>query len=87
MHFNFMNKKYFDTFYLDFSRKSRIETTKEGDTVEKIIIKCVPVESQILVKKIFENKMTFEHLALRAEDFFMHSFFYLLITFICLALS
>lgn len=87
MQFNFMNKKYFDTFYLDFSRKSRIETTTEGDTIEKITIKCVPVESQILVKKIFENKMTFEHLVLRAQDFFMHSLFYLLIALIGLALS
>ena len=50
-----MNKKYFESFYLDFPKKSTIKLTKEGAFIETISIKCVPIESQNSLQKFAEQ--------------------------------
>lgn len=63
-----MNKKYFESFYFDFSKKSTRKPTKDGTFIETITIKCVPIEAQKYLKEIAEQDKKYERILEDAND-------------------
>ena len=63
-----MNKKYFESFYFDFSKKSVIKPTKDGTFIETITIKCVPIEAQKYLKEIAEQDEKYESMIEDANE-------------------